>query len=151
MGRRPGLVTTPKRCRQANAMDFDDLLVQTYVLFQNHEDVRRKYAERFQFVLVDEYQDTNFAQQAIVLQITRERQRVCVVGDDAQSIYSFRGANIDNILNFRSNYDNVRLFKLERNYRSTQMIVQAANSLIRKNRRQIPRRTSIAVTKRANS
>ena len=128
-----------ERCRQANAMDFDDLLVQTYVLFQNHEDVRRKYAERFQFVLVDEYQDTNFAQQAIVLQITRERQRVCVVGDDAQSIYSFRGANIDNILNFRSNYDNVRLFKLERNYRSTQMIVQAANSLIRKNERQIPK------------
>ncbi len=128
-----------ERCRQANAMDFDDLLVQTYVLFQNHEDVRRKYAERFQFVLVDEYQDTNFAQQAIVLQLTRERQRVCVVGDDAQSIYSFRGANIDNILNFRSNYDNVRLFKLERNYRSTQMIVQAANSLIRKNERQIPK------------
>ena len=128
-----------ERCRQANAMDFDDLLVQTYVLFQNHEDVRRKYAERFQFVLVDEYQDTNFAQQAIVLQLTRERQRVCVVGDDAQSIYSFRGANIDNILNFRTNYDNVRLFKLERNYRSTQMIVQAANSLIRKNERQIPK------------
>ena len=128
-----------ERCRQANAMDFDDLLVQTYVLFQNHEDVRRKYAERFKFVLVDEYQDTNFAQQAIVLQLTRERQRVCVVGDDAQSIYSFRGANIDNILNFRSAYDNARLFKLERNYRSTQMIVQAANSLIRKNERQIPK------------
>ena len=128
-----------ERCRQANAMDFDDLLVQTYVLFQNHEDVRRKYAERFQFVLVDEYQDTNFAQQAIVLQLTRERQRVCVVGDDAQSIYSFRGANIDNILNFRSAYDNARLFKLEQNYRSTQMIVQAANSLIRKNERQIPK------------
>ena len=128
-----------ERCRQANAMDFDDLLVQTYVLFRNHEDVRRKYAERFQFVLVDEYQDTNFAQQAIVLQLTRERQRVCVVGDDAQSIYSFRGANIDNILNFRSAYDNARLFKLEQNYRSTQMIVQAANSLIRKNERQIPK------------
>ena len=128
-----------ERCRQANAMDFDDLLVQTYVLFQNHEDVRRKYAERFKFVLVDEYQDTNFAQQAIVLQLTRERQRVCVVGDDAQSIYSFRGANIDNILNFRSAYDNARLFKLEQNYRSTQMIVQAANSLIRKNERQIPK------------
>jgi len=128
-----------ERCRQANAMDFDDLLVQTYVLFRNHEDVRRKYAERFKFVLVDEYQDTNFAQQAIVLQLTRERQRVCVVGDDAQSIYSFRGANIDNILNFRSAYDNARLFKLERNYRSTQMIVQAANSLIRKNERQIPK------------
>ena len=128
-----------ERCRQANAMDFDDLLVQTYVLFQNHEDVRQKYIERFQFVLVDEYQDTNFAQQAIVLQLTKERQRVCVVGDDAQSIYSFRGANIDNILNFQSAYDNARLFKLEQNYRSTQLIVQAANSLIRKNERQIPK------------
>ncbi|MBQ8712731.1 MAG: UvrD-helicase domain-containing protein [Prevotella sp.] len=128
-----------ERSRQANAMDFDDLLVQTYVLFQNHEDIRQKYVERFQFVLVDEYQDTNFAQQAIVLQLTKERQRVCVVGDDAQSIYSFRGANIDNILNFRSAYDNAKLFKLEQNYRSTQFIVQAANSLIRKNERQIPK------------
>ena len=120
-------------------MDFDDLLVQTYVLFQNHEDIRQKYVEKFQFVLVDEYQDTNFAQQAIVLQLTKERQRVCVVGDDAQSIYSFRGANIDNILNFQSAYDNAQLFKLEQNYRSTQLIVQAANSLIRKNERQIPK------------
>jgi DNA helicase-2/ATP-dependent DNA helicase PcrA len=120
-------------------MDFDDLLVYTYVLFQNHEDIRQKYVEKFQFVLVDEYQDTNFAQQAIVLQLTKERQRVCVVGDDAQSIYSFRGANIDNILNFRSAYDGARLFKLEQNYRSTQLIVQAANSLIRKNERQIPK------------
>ena len=128
-----------ERCRQANAMDFDDLLVQTYVLFQNHEDIRQKYIEKFQFVLVDEYQDTNFAQQAIVLQLTKERQRVCVVGDDAQSIYSFRGANIDNILNFQSAYDNAQLFKLEQNYRSTQLIVQAANSLIRKNERQIPK------------
>ena len=128
-----------ERCRQANAMDFDDLLVQTYVLFQNHEDVRQKYVDKFHFVLVDEYQDTNFAQQAIVLQLTKERQRVCVVGDDAQSIYSFRGANIDNILNFQSAYDNARLFKLEQNYRSTQLIVQAANSLIRKNERQIPK------------
>ena len=128
-----------ERCRQANAMDFDDLLVQTYVLFQNHEDIRQKYVEKFQFVLVDEYQDTNFAQQAIVLQLTKERQRVCVVGDDAQSIYSFRGANIDNILNFQSAYDNAQLFKLEQNYRSTQLIVQAANSLIRKNERQIPK------------
>ena len=128
-----------ERCRQANAMDFDDLLVQTYILFQNHEDIRQKYIEKFQFVLVDEYQDTNFAQQAIVLQLTKERQRVCVVGDDAQSIYSFRGANIDNILNFQSAYDNAQLFKLEQNYRSTQFIVQAANSLIRKNERQIPK------------
>ena len=128
-----------ERCRQANAMDFDDLLVQTYVLFQNHEDIRQKYVDKFQYVLVDEYQDTNFTQQAIVLQLTKERQRVCVVGDDAQSIYSFRGANIDNILNFQSAYDNAQLFKLEQNYRSTQLIVQAANSLIRKNERQIPK------------
>jgi len=128
-----------ERCRQANAMDFDDLLVQTYMLFENHDDVRQKYAEKFRYVLVDEYQDTNFAQQAIVLQLTREHQRVCVVGDDAQSIYSFRGANIDNILDFRDKYSDTRLFKLEQNYRSTQLIVQAANSLIRKNERQIPK------------
>jgi DNA helicase-2/ATP-dependent DNA helicase PcrA len=128
-----------ERCRQANAMDFDDLLVQTWVLFQNHEDIRRKYVEKFHFVLVDEYQDTNYAQQAIVYQLTKERQKVCVVGDDAQSIYSFRGANIDNILNFQSQYTNARLFKLEQNYRSTQLIVQAANSLIRRNERQIPK------------
>ena len=128
-----------ERCRQANAMDFDDLLVQTWLLFQNHEDIRRKYVEKFHFVLVDEYQDTNFAQQAIVYQLTKERQKVCVVGDDAQSIYSFRGANIDNILNFQSQYDNAKLFKLEQNYRSTQLIVQAANSLIRRNERQIPK------------
>jgi DNA helicase-2/ATP-dependent DNA helicase PcrA len=128
-----------ERCRQSNAMDFDDLLLYTWLLFGQHEDVRQKYVERFQFVLVDEYQDTNFAQQAIVLQLTQERQRVCVVGDDAQSIYSFRGANIDNILNFRTSYKNARLFKLEQNYRSTQMIVRAANSLIKKNERQIPK------------
>ena len=128
-----------ERCRQANAMDFDDLLVQTWILFKNHEDVRRKYVEKFQFVLVDEYQDTNYAQQQIVYQLTQERQKVCVVGDDAQSIYSFRGANIDNILNFQSMYDNAKLFKLEQNYRSTQLIVQAANSLIRRNERQIPK------------
>ena len=128
-----------ERCRQANAMDFDDLLVQTWILFKNHEDVRRKYVEKFQFVLVDEYQDTNYAQQQIVYQLTQERQKVCVVGDDAQSIYSFRGANIDNILNFQSLYDNAKLFKLEQNYRSTQLIVQAANSLIRRNERQIPK------------
>ena len=119
-----------ERCRQANAMDFDDLLVQTWMLFGKHEDIRQKYAEKFQFVLVDEYQDTNFAQQAIVYQLTKERQCVCVVGDDAQSIYSFRGANIDNILNFQTQYKNAKLFKLEQNYRSTQLIVQAANSLI---------------------
>ena len=128
-----------ERCRQANAMDFDDLLVQTWILFKQHEEVRQKYVEKFHFVLVDEYQDTNFAQQAIVYQLTKERQKVCVVGDDAQSIYSFRGANIDNILNFQNLYKNVQLFKLEQNYRSTQLIVQAANSLIRRNERQIPK------------
>ena len=127
-----------ERCHQANAMDFDDLLVQTYLLFKNHEDIRQKYVQRFQYVLVDEYQDTNYAQQEIVLQLTREHGRVCVVGDDAQSIYSFRGANIDNILDFQKKYpQGAQLFKLEQNYRSTQLIVQAANSLIRKNQRQI--------------
>jgi DNA helicase-2/ATP-dependent DNA helicase PcrA len=128
-----------ERCRQANAMDFDDLLVQTWVLFQKNEEIRQKYVEKFHFVLVDEYQDTNFAQQSIVYQLTKERQKVCVVGDDAQSIYSFRGANIDNILNFQSQYNDAKLFKLEQNYRSTQLIVQAANSLIRRNERQIPK------------
>ena len=126
-----------ERCRQANAMDFDDLLVQTFVLLRDHEDVRQKYVDRFRYVLVDEYQDTNFAQQAIVLQLTKEHGRVCVVGDDAQSIYSFRGANIDNILDFQKQYEGARLYKLEQNYRSTQLIVQAANSLIHKNERQI--------------
>jgi len=127
-----------ERCRQSNAMDFDDLLVQTYLLFAHHEEVRRKYVDRFKYVLVDEYQDTNYAQQEIVLQLTLEHGRVCVVGDDAQSIYSFRGANIDNILDFQKKYQQgTRLFKLEQNYRSTQLIVQAANSLIEKNERQI--------------
>ncbi len=129
------------RCRQANAMDFDDLLVNTFVLFDRNEDIRRKYSERFGYVLVDEYQDTNYAQQAIVTQLTRDHQHICAVGDDAQSIYSFRGANIDNILNFTSSYDGARLFKLEQNYRSTQFIVQAANSLIKHNSRQIPKDT----------
>ena len=127
------------RCRQANAMDFDDLLMMTFRLFDEHEEVRKKYADKFRYVLVDEYQDTNTAQQRIVLQLTREHQHVCVVGDDAQSIYSFRGANIDNILKFRESYNNAKLFKLEQNYRSTQLIVEAANSLIRKNKEQIPK------------
>ena len=126
-----------ERCRQANAMDFDDLLVQTFVLLRNYEEIREKYVQRFQYVLVDEYQDTNYAQQEILLLLTREHGRVCVVGDDAQSIYSFRGANIDNILNFQRMFQGAQLFKLEQNYRSTQLIVQAANSLIRKNERQI--------------
>ena len=126
-----------QRCRQANAMDFDDLLLYTYLLFRDHDDVRKKYAERFEYVLVDEYQDTNYAQQQIVYQLTAVHQHVCVVGDDAQSIYAFRGANIDNILGFQQLYHDTRLFKLERNYRSTQRIVEAANSLIRHNERQI--------------
>ena len=120
-------------------MDFDDLLVYTYLLFKQHEDIRQKYVERFQYVLVDEYQDTNYAQQEIVVLLTKEHGHITVVGDDAQSIYSFRGANIDNILDFQKRYDNAKLFKLEQNYRSTQLIVQAANSLIRHNQRQIPK------------
>ncbi len=125
------------RLHKANAMDFDDLLVYTYKLFRDHPDVRARYADRYAFVLVDEYQDTNSAQQKIVWQLTQEKQKVCVVGDDAQSIYGFRGANIDNILEFQNLYTSARLFKLERNYRSTQFIVQAANSLIKRNVRQI--------------
>ena len=126
-----------ERCHQANAMDFDDLLVHTYLLLRNHDDVRKKYVDRFRYILVDEYQDTNYAQQEIVLLLAHDHGRLCVVGDDAQSIYSFRGANIDNILNFQKMFVGARLFKLEQNYRSTQLIVQAANSLIRKNEKQI--------------
>ncbi|MDD6553037.1 MAG: 3'-5' exonuclease [Prevotellaceae bacterium] len=128
-----------ERCRQANAMDFDDLLVYTYLLFKDHEDIRQKYSRHFKFVLVDEYQDTNWVQQCITLQLTKEQQRLCVVGDDSQSIYSFRGANIDNILGFQKQYPGTKLFKLEQNYRSTQRIVAAANSLISHNQRQIPK------------
>ena len=126
-----------ERCRQAGAMDFDDILLYTYLLFQNHPEVLARYASQFAYVLVDEYQDTNYAQHSIVWQLTKEHQRICVVGDDAQSIYSFRGANIDNILGFTRQYTGARIFKLEENYRSTQMIVGAANSLIEKNRDQI--------------
>ena len=128
-----------QRCRQAGAMDFDDILLYTYFLLANHPEVRERYEERFRFVLVDEYQDTNYAQHAIIWQLTQHHKRVCVVGDDAQSIYSFRGANIDNILTFQRLYEGARLFKLEQNYRSTQTIVNAANSLIRHNRSQIPK------------
>ena len=128
-----------QRCKQANAMDFDDLLVLTFQLFRDHEEVRRKYAERFDYILVDEYQDTNHVQMSIVMQLCREKLRVCAVGDDSQSIYSFRGANIDNILNYQRQLPGTRLFKLEQNYRSTQTIVEAANSLIRHNRNQIPK------------
>lgn len=132
-------VTYVQRCKQANAMDFDDLLTLTYQLFREHEDIRHKYAARFDYVLVDEYQDTNHVQMSIVMQLCQEKQRVCAVGDDSQSIYSFRGANIDNILNYQRQFQGTRLFKLEQNYRSTQTIVEAANSLIKHNRNQIPK------------
>ena len=132
-------VTYVQRCKQANAMDFDDLLTLTYQLFREHEDIRYKYAARFDYVLVDEYQDTNHVQMSIVMQLCQEKQRVCAVGDDSQSIYSFRGANIDNILNYQRQFQGTRLFKLEQNYRSTQTIVEAANSLIKHNRNQIPK------------
>lgn len=126
-----------QRCRTSNAMDFDDLLLNTYILFKDNPEILAKYANGMQFILVDEYQDTNYAQQCIIEQLTSCHQNICVVGDDAQSIYSFRGANIDNILNFQKVFDGAKLFKLEQNYRSTQCIVQAANSLIHKNRWQI--------------
>ncbi len=128
-----------ERCRQADAMDFDDLLFYTFLLFRDHPEVLAKYQELFRYVLVDEYQDTNYAQYRILFQLMkgREQQHICVVGDDAQSIYSFRGADIDNILNFEKVYPSAKVFKLEQNYRSTQTIVSAANSLIEKNQRQI--------------
>lgn len=132
-------ITYVQRCQQANAMDFDDLLTLTFKLFQEHEDIRKKYADRFDFLLVDEYQDTNHAQMRIVMQLCKEKERVCAVGDDSQSIYSFRGANIDNILSFQSRFKGAKLFKLEQNYRSTQNIVEAANSLIKHNCNQIPK------------
>lgn len=132
-------ITYVQRCQQANAMDFDDLLTLTFKLFQEHEDIRKKYADRFEFLLVDEYQDTNHAQMRIVMQLCKEKERVCAVGDDSQSIYSFRGANIDNILSFQSRFKEAKLFKLEQNYRSTQSIVEAANSLIKHNSNQIPK------------
>ena len=126
-----------QRCRQANAMDFDDLLMLTFQLFRDHEEIRQKYAGRFDYILVDEYQDTNHVQMSIVMQLCKEKMRVCAVGDDSQSIYSFRGANIDNILNYQKQLPGTQLFKLEQNYRSTQTIVEAANSLIHHNRNQI--------------
>ena len=126
-----------ERCRNSNVMDFDDLLFNTYLLFKSHEDVCDKYASLFKYILVDEYQDTNYAQQCIIYQLAQKNRKLCVVGDDAQSIYAFRGANIDNILDFNKLYPEQKTFKLERNYRSTQTIVEAANSLISHNERQI--------------
>lgn len=128
-----------QRLKASDAMDFDDLLVKMYILLTTHEEVRRKYVDRFNFVLVDEYQDTNRTQARILWLLTRERQMLCVVGDDAQSIYAFRGADIGNILNFTRIFPNARLFKLERNYRSTKSIVDAANSVIAHNRNRIPK------------
>jgi len=125
------------RCRRTDVMDFDDLLVNTFILLNQHRDVLDKYQHQFQYILVDEYQDTNHVQHEIVRLLAEAHRRICVVGDDAQSIYSFRGANVDNILNFQSVFEGTKLFKLEQNYRSTQTIVMAANSLIEKNKRQI--------------
>ncbi len=132
--------TYSQRCRQSGVMDFDDLLVQTNVLFKDHSDILNKYQQFFQFILVDEYQDTNYAQYLIVKRLADKHQNICVVGDDSQSIYSFRGAKIENILNFRNDYPTYRLFKLEQNYRSTQNIVDAANSLIDNNKDRIPKK-----------
>lgn len=128
-----------QRCRQSNVMDFDDLLVYTNILFKLHKDVLEKYRDRFSYILVDEYQDTNFAQYLIIKRLSEIHRKLCVVGDDSQSIYSFRGAKIQNILNFKNDYEDYKLFKLEQNYRSTQTIVKAANSLIVKNTQQIPK------------
>ncbi len=128
-----------KRCRLSGTMDFDDLLLRTNLLFRDHPEILEKYRQRFSYILVDEYQDTNFAQYLIIRKLAAIHQNLCVVGDDAQSIYSFRGARIENILSFQSDYPNHKIFKLEQNYRSTQMIVNAANSIIAKNKRQIPK------------
>lgn len=126
-----------ERCKMANAMDFDDLLTNTYLLFENNSEVLSKYVDTFKYILVDEYQDTNAVQQKIVRQLAGADNKVCAVGDDAQSIYAFRGANIDNMLSFEQTFMGTKLFKLEQNYRSTKRIVEAANSLIHHNRRQI--------------
>lgn len=132
-------ITYARRCRNADAMDFDDLLLNTFLLFQNHEEILKRYQDQFRYILVDEYQDTNFAQYSIVNLLAKTNRNLCVVGDDSQSIYSFRGARIENILNFRVDYPEFKIFKLEQNYRSTQTIVEAANSLILKNKSRIPK------------
>lgn len=126
-----------KKCFKAGAMDFDDLLFKTNILLRDFPEVLHKYQHRFKYILVDEYQDTNFSQYLIVKKLAAVNENICVVGDDAQSIYAFRGANIQNILNFKRDYPDYQLFKLEQNYRSTQTIVQAANSIISKNKEQI--------------
>ena len=126
-----------KRCKNAGAMDFDDLLMITNILFKNHPEILAKYQHLFRYILVDEYQDTNFSQYLIVKRLAEQHHNICVVGDDAQSIYSFRGARIENILNFKNDYPGYSTYKLEQNYRSTQVIVDAANSLIAKNKHQL--------------
>ena len=125
------------RCFKANAMDFDDLLLNTNILFRDFPDVLAAYQEKFHYILVDEYQDTNYSQYLIIKKLAAARRNICVVGDDAQSIYSFRGARIENILEFRNDYSDYQLFKLEQNYRSTQTIVNAANAIIANNEGQI--------------
>ncbi len=143
MTKRPDIVKIyalyAARCKQSGAMDFDDLLLYTNILFRDNPQVLAKYHQKFKYVLVDEYQDTNFSQYLIIKKLCQQHNNICVVGDDAQSIYSFRGAKIENILNFKNDYKNHHLFKLEQNYRSTQTIVNAANSLIKKNEKQIPK------------
>ncbi|MCY1719820.1 exodeoxyribonuclease V subunit gamma [Prolixibacteraceae bacterium Z1-6] len=141
--RMPAIATIYKeyarRCFLSGAMDFDDLLLKTNLLFRDHPDVLQKYQERFGYVMVDEYQDTNYSQYLIVKKLAAAHKNICVVGDDAQSIYSFRGARIENILNFKNDYPEHKVFKLEQNYRSTQTIVNAANSIIAQNKKQIPK------------
>jgi len=132
-------ITYARRCRNAGAMDFDDLLLNTFLLFQNNPEILNRYQDQFRYILVDEYQDTNYAQYSIVNLLAHTHRNICVVGDDSQSIYSFRGARIENILNFRIDYPEYKVFKLEQNYRSTQTIVEAANSLILKNQSRIPK------------
>lgn len=129
--------TYERRCKQNNVMDFDDLLLQMNILFRDFPEILEKYREKFSYVLVDEYQDTNYAQYLIIKRLSEVHQNICVVGDDAQSIYSFRGARIENILNFKNDYPAYKLYKLEQNYRSTTTIVNAANSVIHKNEGQI--------------
>ncbi len=129
--------TYAQRCFKAGAMDFDDILLNTNILFRDHPEILDKYQRFFRYILVDEYQDTNSAQYMIVKKLAQQRGNICVVGDDAQSIYAFRGARIENILNFRKDYPNYKMYKLEQNYRSTQNIVKAANTLIEKNKNRI--------------
>ena len=130
-----------QRCKQSDTMDFDDLLLQTNILFCDFPDILTKYQQKFNYILVDEYQDTNYAQYLIVKKLSDRHHNICVVGDDAQSIYSFRGARIENILNFKNDYPEYKLYKLEQNYRSTTTIVDAANCVISKNKEQIPKKT----------